>query len=91
MVSYTGSVNLSAIEQSALRIAADAHEITIVRKAAIFAIGKMGSKRDVSLLKTLEKESAQLAEAASPAMKRIQGDQAREKKKNEPLITLILD
>lgn len=100
----TGAVNLNAIEQSALRIAADpaashdlrvtalhtccdrqltavlkdarliaadTKEITIVRKAAIFAIGKMGSKQDISLLKTLQKESPQLAEAAKPAVKRI--------------------
>lgn len=52
-------------------IAADTQETTIVRKAAIFAIGKMGGKQDVSLLKTLEKESAQLAEVAKSAMKRI--------------------
>jgi len=53
-------------------MASDTDEITIVRKATIFVIGKMGAKQDLALLKSLEKQCLQPLEAASSALKRIE-------------------
>jgi len=54
------------------RIAEDQKELIILRKAAIFAIGRLGNPvDDADRLKSLSKENTRLAQAATPALKHL--------------------
>lgn len=63
---------LSGVLKDARNIAGNKDEITIVRKAAIYSIGMMGTKEDLDMLNDLSSESDLLAEAVKPAVKRIE-------------------
>lgn len=62
---------LTAVLDDARRIAADKGEVSILRKAAIHAIGRMGLESDLPLLAEISKESRHLAAATTPATTRI--------------------
>ena len=62
---------LHGVLKDARRVAGDKNETTVVRKAAIFAIGKMGTKHDLKMLTALLLESDLMSEAARPAIERI--------------------
>jgi hypothetical protein len=63
--------NLSTVLKDARVIAADISEISVLRKAAIHAIGRMGDESDLPLLLEVAKESRHIAAAANPASQRI--------------------
>ena len=65
--------NLTQVLENARKIASDKKEVTIVRKAAIYSIGKMGAEEDLEMLDGLLSESRLLSEAVKPAIKRIKG------------------
>jgi hypothetical protein len=62
---------LTAVLDDARHIAMDKSEVSVVRKAAIHAIGQMGQEADLPRLEELSKESRHLAAAAMPATQRI--------------------
>lgn len=56
-------------------IAPDVDEPVILRKAAIARIGEHGSVEDFASLETLRRESSRLAQAADPALEKLQNKQ----------------
>ena len=63
---------VSEVLPEARRIAEDRNELIILRKAAIFAIGRLGNPVDDSdRLKGLSKEHHRLAQAANPALEQL--------------------